>query len=49
MLGSEREALTLFLRANLDVFTWKPSDMPDIPRKIAEQKLNIKLSAKLVK
>jgi hypothetical protein len=49
-LGSEQEeALTLFLRANLDVFAWKPSDMSGILREVAERKLNIKPSAKSVK
>jgi hypothetical protein len=46
-LGPEQEkALILFLQANLDVFAWKPSDMPGIPRDVAEHKLNTKLSAK---
>jgi hypothetical protein len=43
------EALSLFLRVNLDVFTWKPSDMPGIPKEVTEHKLNIKSSAKPVK
>jgi hypothetical protein len=34
---------------NLDVFTWKPSDMKGIPREVAEHKLNIKPGSKLVK
>ena len=37
-----------FLRENTNVFTWKPSDMPSIPREIAEHCLNIKADAKLV-
>jgi hypothetical protein len=38
-----------FLKANLDVFAWKPSDMKGIPREVAEHKLNIKLGLKPVK
>jgi hypothetical protein len=38
-----------FLKANLDVFAWKPSDMKGIPREVAEHKLNIKLGSKPVK
>jgi hypothetical protein len=38
-----------FLKANLDVFAWKPSDMKGIPREVAEHKLNIKPGSKLVK
>jgi hypothetical protein len=25
-----------FLRANADIFAWSPSDMPGIPREVAE-------------
>jgi hypothetical protein len=38
-----------FLKANLYVFTWKPSDMKGIPREVAEHKLNIKSGSKPVK
>jgi hypothetical protein len=38
-----------FLKANLDVFAWKPSDMKGIPREVAEHKLNIKTGLKSVK
>jgi hypothetical protein len=38
-----------FLKANLDVFAWKPSDMNGIPRLVAECKLNIKPGSKPVK
>jgi hypothetical protein len=34
---------------NLDMFTWKPSDMKGIPREVAEHKLNIKPGSKPVK
>ena len=34
-------ALREFLRENWDIFTWHPSDMPGIPRRLAEHSLNI--------
>jgi hypothetical protein len=37
------------LKANLDVFAWKPSDMKGISREVAEYKLNIKPGLKPVK
>jgi hypothetical protein len=30
-----------FLRANTDIFAWSPSDMPVIPREVAEHSLDI--------
>jgi hypothetical protein len=30
-----------FLCANVNIFTWSPSDMPGIPRKVAEHALEI--------
>jgi hypothetical protein len=30
-----------FLRANADIFAWSPSDMPSIPREVAEHSLDI--------
>jgi hypothetical protein len=30
-----------FLRANADIFSWSPSDMPDIPREVARHSLDI--------
>jgi hypothetical protein len=30
-----------FLRANVDIFAWSPSDMPSIPREVAEHSLDI--------
>jgi hypothetical protein len=30
-----------FLRANVEVFAWSPSDMPGIPRDVAEHSLDI--------
>jgi hypothetical protein len=38
-----------FLKVNLDVFAWKPSDMKGILREVVEHKLNIKLGLKPVK
>jgi hypothetical protein len=42
-------ALATFLQKNLDVFTWKISDMPGIPREVIEHKLDIDPSYKLIK
>jgi hypothetical protein len=41
--------LVNFLKANLDVFVWKPSDMKGILREVAEHKLNIEPGSKPVK
>jgi hypothetical protein len=30
-----------FLPANTDIFVWSPSDMPGIPREVAEHSLDI--------
>jgi hypothetical protein len=38
-----------FLKENLDVFEWKPSNMKGIPREVAEHNQNIKPGSKLVK
>jgi hypothetical protein len=38
-----------FLRANTDVFTWSPSNMPGIPREVAEHSLDIRAGARPVK
>jgi hypothetical protein len=38
-----------FLHANTDVFTWSPSDMPDIPRDVAEHSLDIRAGARPMK
>jgi hypothetical protein len=42
-------ALVDFLKANLNVFAWKPSDIKGISREVAEHKLIIKTRSKLVK
>jgi hypothetical protein len=38
-----------FLRANTEVFAWSPSDMPGIPRDVAEHSLDIRAGARPVK
>jgi hypothetical protein len=37
----KEDALVNFLRANRDIFTWKPVDMPGVPRNLIELSLNI--------
>jgi hypothetical protein len=38
-----------FLRANVDIFTWSPSDMLGIPREVTEYALEIRAGSKPVK
>jgi hypothetical protein len=38
-----------FLRANVDTFAWSPSNMPGIPREVAEHALEIQAGSKPVK
>jgi hypothetical protein len=38
-----------FLRANIDIFAWSPSDMPGIPREVVEHALEIRAGSKPVK
>src|SRR3954452_21623000 len=38
-----------FLRENGDIFAWKPSDMPGVPRELAEHKLHVDPKARPVK
>ena len=40
--------LTSFLRTNWDIFVWKPSDMPGIPREEAEHSLDLNEKARPV-
>jgi hypothetical protein len=41
-LDPKKEVVLIdFLCANADIFTWSPSDMPGIPREVAEHSLNI--------
>ena len=42
-------ALQEFLRKNWDIFAWHPSNMPGIPRRLAEHSLNILNGFKPVK
>jgi hypothetical protein len=35
------DALISFLRANRNIFAWKPADMPGVPRRLIEHSLNI--------
>ena len=49
-LSSKLEgALIGFLRANRDIFAWKPSDMPGISREVTEHALKIHPGSKPVK
>jgi hypothetical protein len=38
-----------FLRANRDIFAWKPADMPGVPRELIEHCLNVDPKATLNK
>jgi hypothetical protein len=38
-----------FLRVNVEIFAWSPSDMPGIPRDVAEHSLDIRAGARPVK
>jgi hypothetical protein len=38
-----------FLRANVYIFTWSPSDMPGIPTEVTEHALEIRAGSKPVK
>jgi hypothetical protein len=38
-----------FLRTNAEIFVWSPSDMPGIPRDVAEHSLDIRAGARPVK
>jgi hypothetical protein len=38
-----------FLHTNVEVFAWSPSDMPGIPRDVAEHSLDIRAGARPVK
>jgi hypothetical protein len=38
-----------FLREHIDVFAWKPDDMPDVPWELIEHSLNISATAKPIK
>ena len=38
-----------FLRANTNMFAWSPSDMPGIPREVAEHSLEFRAGSKPMK
>ena len=38
-----------FLRANADIFAWSPSDMPGIPREVAEHALDVRAGSRPVR
>jgi hypothetical protein len=42
-------ALTSFLRDNIDIFAWSPSDMPGVPRELAEHTLEVNKTARPIK
>ena len=49
-LPAKKESeLADFLRANRDVFAWKPSNIPGIPREVAEHALCVVLGSKPAK
>jgi hypothetical protein len=41
--------LVEFLRTNSEIFAWSPSDMPGIPRDVAEHSLDIRAGGRPVK
>ena len=41
--------LIQFIRENRDIFSWKPSDMPGVPRELTEHTLNVDAKFKPVK
>jgi Reverse transcriptase (RNA-dependent DNA polymerase). len=41
--------LITFLQNNKDIFAWKPSDMPGIPREVIEHSLHVNEDAKPIK
>ena len=41
--------LVSFLRANTDMFAWKPADMTGVPREKIEHSLNVSPTTKLIK
>nr|GEW64325.1 reverse transcriptase domain-containing protein [Tanacetum cinerariifolium] len=43
-----RTALCSVLKKNLDIFAWQPSDMTEVPRSVAEHRLNIQEGYSLV-
>jgi hypothetical protein len=41
--------LTSFLRDNADIFAWSPSDMPGVPKELAEHALEVNKTARPIK
>jgi hypothetical protein len=41
--------LVSFLRENINVFAWKPADMPGVPRELIEHSLDVSKIAKPIK
>jgi hypothetical protein len=41
--------LTNFLWDNKDIFAWKPTDMPGVPKELVEHIIDINEGSKLVK
>jgi hypothetical protein len=41
--------LVSFLRENINVFAWKPVDMPGVPRELIEHSLDVSKTAKPIK
>nr|AAP52180.2 retrotransposon protein, putative, unclassified [Oryza sativa Japonica Group] len=47
--ANEESALVSFMRANSDVFVWKPSDMPGVPREVIEHRLAVRPDARPIR
>nr|ABB47864.2 retrotransposon protein, putative, unclassified [Oryza sativa Japonica Group] len=45
----QEDALVSFLRANADVFAWRPADMPGVPREVIEHRLAVRPGARPVR
>jgi hypothetical protein len=41
--------LASFLRDNTDIFAWSPSNMPGVPRELAEHTLEVNKTARPIK
>jgi hypothetical protein len=41
-LSDKKESMLVsFLQANQDIFTWKPVDMPGVPKELIKHSLNV--------
>nr|CAH67964.1 OSIGBa0142I02-OSIGBa0101B20.7 [Oryza sativa] len=45
----QEDELVSFLRANADVFAWRPADMPGVPREVIEHRLAVRPGARPVR